>query len=295
MQVLSYINIMIKELLNDLDKNIKEENYEKVIEIIDSIISLNTDLATPLLLKKSEALIELEEYEKAIDLLNKYLNECEDCKEFDAYTDLAECYSRLDDRENEEKYLLKAYEIEPDDYYTMKKLVFHYFLCEKHEKCIDFVEKLIEKGKADLEDYSNLVYSHINLGNIDEAIRYGEEIVKLDPSYVDMYVTLTISYELAEDFEKLNETHKKIIELEDDGTEQLTLLKAQSYLALGREKEAFDTVDKVIKATPYNPFGYIMKGMLYQNLKRNNEAMECFEEAYKLEPEILEMMIEKMK
>lgn len=293
MRAISYINNMINELLNELDENIKEENYEKVIEIIDSIISLNPDLTSPLLLKKSEALIELDEYEKAIFLLKRYLNECEDCKEYDAYTDLAECYSKLNDIENEEKYLLKAYDVESENFYIIKKLVYHYFLCEKHQECIDFIEKLIEKGQADLEDYSTLVYSQLSLGNVDDAIEHANEVIKIDPTYVDMYVTLTIAYEELEDEEKLNETYRRIIELEDDGTEQLTLLKAQSYLGLGLENEAFKTVDKAIKAMPYNPFGYIMKGMLYQDIGKMKEAWECFEEAYKLEPKIIEMMAQK--
>ena len=284
---------MINELLNELDENIKEENYEKVIEIIDSIISLNPDLTTPLLLKKSEALIELKEYEKAISLLNRYLEECEDCKEFDAYIDLADCYSELEDDKKEEEYLLKAYQLESDNFYIIKKLVYHYFLCEKHEKGVEFIEKLIEKDQADLEDYSNLIYSYLYLNNLEKAIEYANEGIKIDPTYVDMYITLTMAYEQAEDAEKLKETYERIVQLEDDGTEQLTLLKAQSYLGLGKEKEAFETVDKVIKTMPYNPFGYIMKGMLYQGLDKHKEAYECFEEAYKLEPKILEMMAQK--
>ena len=110
-----------------------------------------------------------------------------------------------------------------------------------------------------------------------------------------MYVTLTIAYEQKEDEEMLRETYRRIVELEDDGTEQLTLLKAQSHLGLGNEKEAFETVEKVIRTTPYNPFGYIMKGMLYQDLGKMKEAQECFEEAYKLEPKVLEMMARKRK
>ena len=286
---------MIEKLLNDLDKNIKDENYEKVIETIDSIISLKPELTTPLLLKKSEALIELKEYEKAIFLLNKYLKECEDCKEFDAYIDLADCYSFLEDLEKEEEYLLKAYELESENFYIIKKLVYHYFLCEKHEKGIEFIEKLIEQDQADLEDYSNLIYSHLYLNNFEKAIEYANEGIKIDPTSIDMYITLTMAYEQCENTEKLKETYEQIVALEDDGTEQLTLLKAQSYLGLGRETEAFKTVDKVIKTMPYNPFGYIMKGMLYQDLDKQKEAMECFEEAYKLEPEVLRMMAQKRK
>lgn len=282
---------MIEKLLNELDENIKNENHEKVIEIIDSIISLKPDLTTPLLLKKAEVLINLEEYEKAISTLEKYLTDCEDCDYFDAYVDLADCYSGLEDEENEEKYLLKAYEIDPKKDYITKKLTFHYYLTGKYQKCIDIIEKLISENKADLEDYCNLVYSYIQLENIEKAIECGEEIIKLDPHNVDMYVTLTISYEKIGDEDKLKDTCRRIIALEDDGSEQLTLLKAQSYIELGEEKKAFETVDRVIRTTPYNPFGYLMKGMIYQKINKQKEAEECFEEAYKLEPEIFALML----
>ena len=67
-------------------------------------------------------------------------------------------------------------------------------------------------------------------------------------------------------------------------------MKAQAYLELGKKAEAFEFVNKAIKLNPYDPFPYLMKGLLYNKLNMFDEAEECFNEAFKLNPEILESM-----
>ena len=96
-----------------------------------------------------------------------------------------------------------------------------------------------------------------------------------------------------DDVEKLKEVCQRIINLKDDGTLQIILLKAQAYLELGKKEEAFEFVNKAIKLNPYDPFPYLMKGLLYNNLGMSDEAEECFNEAFRLNPEILES-IEKL-
>ena len=92
--------------------------------------------------------------------------------------------------------------------------------------------------------------------------------------------------------EKLKEVCERIIDLKDDGTLQIILLKAQAYLEIGKKKEAFKFVDKAIKLNPYDPFPYLMKGILYNKLEMFDEANECFVEAFRLNPELLNMMDE---
>jgi len=103
---------------------------------------------------------------------------------------------------------------------------------------------------------------------------------------------LTIVYENLEDEEKLKEVCERIINLKDDGTLQIILLKAQAYLEIGKKKEAFEFVDKAIKLNPYDPFPYLMKGMLFNKLEKFDEANECFIEAFRLNPELINMINE---
>ena len=56
--------------------------------------------------------------------------------------------------------------------------------------------------------------------------------------------------------------------------------------------EAFEFVDKALKLNPYDPFPYLMKGILYNKLEKFDEANECFVEAFRLNPELINMMNE---
>ena len=129
---------------------------------------------------------------------------------------------------------------------------------------------------------------------IDDALKYAEKVIELDPTNLDVFTTLTIVYENLDDEEKLKDVCEKIINLKDDGTLQIILLKAQASLELGQKDEAFQLVDKAIKLNPYDPFPYLMKGLLYNKLNKSDRAEECFNEAFRLNPEIL-LNMEKLR
>ena len=52
--------------------------------------------------------------------------------------------------------------------------------------------------------------------------------------------------------------------------------------------------NKYYKLNPYDPFPYLMKGLLFDKLDMPDRAEECFNEAFRLNPEILSS-IEKLK
>ena len=200
----------------------------------------------------------------------------------------------LNNEEKADEYLLKTLELDPENDIILKHLSYGSYIRQEHEKCYEYIQQLIEIEKADIEDYTNLIFCCIQLDRIDEALEYAEKVIELDPTNLDVFATLTIVYEDLEDKEKLKDVCERIINLKDDGTLQIILLKAQALLELGRKDEAFEFVNKAIKLNPYDPFPYLMKGMLYNKLKMFEHAQECFSEAFNLNPELL-MMIEKLR
>ena len=277
-----------------LDHYEEEKNFEEVIKLIDEIILQNPEKASSLLFRKANALIELKKYSQAITTLKVYVKDCSKNEKIKAYTVIATCYMHLNNEEKADEYLLKTLELDPENDIILKHLSDGSYIRQEHEKCYGYIQQLIEIEKADIEDYTNLIFCCIQLDRIDEALEYAEKVIELDPTNLDVFATLTIVYEDLEDKEKLKEVCERIINLKDDGTLQIILLKAQALLELGRKDEAFEFVNKAIKLNPYDPFPYLMKGMLYNKLKMFEHAQECFSEAFNLNPELL-MMIEKLR
>ncbi|WP_407381908.1 tetratricopeptide repeat protein [Methanobrevibacter sp.] len=270
-----------------LDHYEEEKNYDAMIKLIDEMILENPQQSSSLLFRKAKALIELKEYEQAIKTLKVYIKDCPDDEMLKAYVLIATSYASLEDDEKTVFYLEKILELDPENDLVLKQLSYHAYISHEFKKCCEYIKRLIKLDKADIEDYINLIFCCIQLDMIDDALKCAERVIALDPTNLDVFATLTILYDDLEDEDKLMEVCERILNLNDDGTLQIMLLKAQASLELGKENEAFELVDKAIKLNPYDPFPYLMKGMLLNKLKRFDEANECFGEAFALNPEIL--------
>lgn len=276
-----------------LDHYEEEKNYEEVIRLIDEMILNDPEKASSLLFRKAEALVALEKCDQAITTLKVYVKDCSKKEKIKSYVLIASCYLNIDNDEKAEEYLEKIIDIDPENDIILKQLSYMSYINQDFERCCYLVKILIKIDKADIEDYTNLIFSCIQLDRIDEALEYAEKVIELDPTNLDVFATLTIVYENMEDEKKLKEVCERIINLKDDGTLQIILLKAQAYLELGKKEEAFEFVNKAIKLNPYDPFPYMMKGILYNKLDMFEQADECFNEAFRLNPEILKS-IEKL-
>ena len=281
---------MSEKLLNQYEE---DKNYDAMIKLIDEMILKNPQQASSLLFRKAEALIKLEKYKQAITTLKVYLNDCSVENMLKSYVLIASCYASLDDDEKTVEYLEKVLELDPENDLILKQLSYYAYIDNDFKKCCEYIKRLIKLEKADIEDYTNLIFCCIQLDMIDDALKYAERVIALDPTNLDVFATLTILYDNLEDENKLMEVCERILNLNDDGTLQIMLLKAQASLELGKETEAFQLVDKAIKQNPYDPFPYLMKGILLNKLEKYDEANECFGEAFILNPEIL-LSMEKL-
>lgn len=270
-----------------LDHYEEEKNYDEIIRLIDEMILKDPQKASSLLFRKAKALMGLNKYNQAITTLKIYVKDCSTKEKIKAYVLIASCYMNLDNDEKAVEYFEKTLEIDPENEMILKQLSYMAYINNGYEKCYYLINILIKNDKADIEDYTNLIFCCIQLDMIDDALNYAEKLIELDPTNLDVFATLTIVYENLEDEEKLNEVCERIINLKDDGTLQIMLLKAQAYLELGEQENAFEFADKAIKLYPYDPFPYMMKGLLYNKLDMIEQADECLNEAISLNPEIL--------
>ena len=105
----------------------------------------------------------------------------------------------LDNDEMAEKYLVKILEIDPENDIILKQLSYMAYINHDFERCCYLIKILIKIDKADIEDYTNLIFCCIQMDMIDDALKYAEKVIELDPTNLDVFATLTIVYENLDD------------------------------------------------------------------------------------------------
>ncbi|MCF8219372.1 MAG: tetratricopeptide repeat protein [Bacteroidales bacterium] len=121
--------------------------------------------------KKSDSI------QKAIKTLNHVVKK--DPASADAYFELGNLYGQhLGNMEKAKEYLMKAYEINPEDHNTVQNLGIVFAQEKEYQKAIRFFKKAIELNPNNLKAYGNLAVVYEKTGNREMARRYRNELKK---------------------------------------------------------------------------------------------------------------------
>lgn len=181
--------------------------------------------------------------------------------------------------------------------------------------------KGIEKAREEDPQYQyNLGLFHLNNNNFDEAIKYFQKALSLNPRYYLAYNGLGLSYsmkgklqESIKHFQKCLELnplfsearnnlgsiyqelglieqaeqeYKKALSDENYSTKELPYYNlARLYLAQGKYGDALDFVEKSLLANNRLAMAFNLKGLILEKMNRNEEALSCYERAVKIVPE----------
>jgi len=178
--------------------------------------------------------------------------------------------------------LNKAIEINPAaDYY--KGLGDILYNIGKKQEASQFYRKTIELNPDDEETSFNLALLCQQLGNIDEAIRCFENVVRLNPKDVDAFNSLgALFFNNKRDFVNAEKCFNRVVELKHgfvDGYFNLGLV----YTALKQNDKAISSYNKVIKLNPKHTKAYFKKGLLFGN--DYDKTIECYTKLIEFEPQ----------
>lgn len=143
-----------------------------------------------------------------------------------AICSIGDIYKRKKRYRRAKKYYLKLYEIGEDMFYyiysgdlykEMNKL-------DKAKKCYEIaIEKCNDEDIKEAKKFSEIGYCYRQLGNIDEALKYLNKAIEVDPCYEckgrgchESYNRLGELYESQGDYEMALKYYKKALEMEDD-------------------------------------------------------------------------------
>lgn len=187
---------------------------------------------------------------------------------------------------------------------------------KKYPKILGFYD-LLSKAQIAQEDYSgvvrtlkkalkikpeyvdgeyNLGVAYMALGKTPEAISCFLNVAEKKPDFFKAYNNLGACYIKQEDIEKGLEFYRKSYEVQPDFAPTLLMLgvKLREH---GESKKSEEYLEKLTALQPEFAVGHYSLGLTKVNLKKDNEAVESFNIALKLNPDLKEAKeeLEKLK
>lgn len=180
-------------------------------------------------------------------------------------------------------------------------------------------QKKIEEARQKNPRYQyNIGIVHLNRGNLDEAIRYLNKSLALNPNYYLALNALGLAYFMKGNLEEstkyfqrclvINPTFSEArndlgmvyqeMGLMDKAQQEFRIAAADKnfnsrelpyynlarlYLAQGKLDEALEHVQKALELNKEMAMAYNLKGMIHEKLKKYDEAIESYTQAVKID------------
>ncbi|MHB1315594.1 MAG: tetratricopeptide repeat protein [Christensenellales bacterium] len=216
----------------------------------------------------------LQDYEKAKETFNKYL---ELSGEEDLYDDI---YDMMELLEEEEQLEQDARENCPGYVTAIKGRT----LLDQgeYDKAIELLKEAICENEELYYARNNLALAYYYLHQIDKAIEVTEQLLQDDPVNVHACCNLAIFYYNKKEKEKLADTIervKKLPEEDIDDTQKIAL----TFCELGYDGEALVLLKKMLEYKPFDKVMLHCAAVASYNLKKHKEAGYYWQSILKLD------------
>lgn len=153
----------------------------------------------------------------------------------------------------------------------------------KEELKIEGVEVKEMELKEDIEELYSKGVDFGSLGNYDEAIKYFDKVLEMEPNHEKALFNKGWAYEDMGKLEKALECYEKLIEINPKNSEAW-YNKSFVLQKLNRDEEALNFFDDLLLIESNNADILANKGTILGKLGRFYEAYECFDRATELSP-----------
>jgi len=237
------------------------------------------------------------QYDKAIEQFKKAIEA--EPNNYAAYLWLGKAYSQKKMWEEAAKMYAKAMEIDkekalkemkndpmkPNPYwYTYDQAARHYMKKEEFQKAFDYNEKALTLANDKETKFNSLIMKGAiltNIGKVDEAEKYYDEAIKIDPDNPEPYRLLGHQYLKNGDYENAAKYFEIAAEKSNNNTNILMLLAA-SYLNGKKFDKAIDTYKRILSSGVEDGLVYLNLGNAYREAGKEKEAIEPYLKALKL-------------
>jgi two-component system chemotaxis response regulator CheY len=235
-------------------------------------------------------------------------------------THLKNFHQYMDNRDTQtaENELKKAAEIAPENPTILYNFGQLSLITGETDKAVEFFKSAIEKKPMFVKAYDALGKIYEDSGDMESAIRYYEAANEISSANADRLIILSRLYKTKGEMEKAEHILKDAVSSvrEDVSTSghlmgELYLAKnenekaleallkaykrnsydtsimqslAEAYRKLGRQDQAIEKYEEIIKITPNSADAYYHMGKAYIEMANKNKAIEAIKKAWELNP-----------
>ena len=169
------------------------------------------------------------------------------------------------------KYLLKAWEYEPDNLAVLYDLGYFYERLHNYKQSLRFYDLYLDEDTFSDNVWFNLGIVLYKLKESRKAIEAYDYAIALNPSYASAYFNKANIYAEQDDYANAIRVYSEFLELEPEHVQAWCYL-GECYEEMGDYLEALNIYKKVIEIDNTNPEGWFGSGISLMYLKRLDEA-----------------------
>ncbi len=298
------------------------EEYEKALEVIETILSTSPHNLPTLVLQKN-TYMKLGHWEKAINTSEKILEI--DPKNVDALVDITRAYMAIEKYESALYFIKRATEVDQknvelwklqrdiakklnkpseivtaclgitsivEDFESLLDLTKAYYSLQRFGEAKGVIEKAL-RIREDSSDAWNL-YGLVNykLKNFEEAKKAFEKATQLEPEVKKYWSNLGWILEKLEKYQEALEAFNKAVEI-DPGDMRIWYERGLCLEKLNEHEEALNSFSKALEINPKFSKALMAKGNVHMEMEHYDDALKEFNRVLKLEPNNHEALYKK--
>lgn len=159
---------------------------------------------------------------------------------------------------------------------------------------LSFCRAVTKEGGATVEEERKQILEYSRKGDIESAIKLGEEYIKKDPDNIEILVTLTECYIGAANFDKAEASVKKAVSVDPKNTWAIKTLaktyraEAEQAKSTAEKKKLLDLaqveIGKALKVQPEDAWINTEAALIYLLQGRKDDANKAIKKAVSAQP-----------